>query len=131
MTRLMRLAAGSVPPLSTTVRLSADTDAMLPMRMPLANNANVLLLTVAGFSDSENVTTTCALRPTSPDPSAGVTLATSGGVVSATAAVTKEADANPFELPIRSWTPVTCTEMLVLPGNGLAGVNVTVPPLTA
>src|SRR5436305_203690 len=83
----------------------------LPSRMPLANNANVLLLTVAGFSDSENVTTTCALRPTSPDPSAGVTLATSGGVVSATAAVTKEADANPFELPIRSWTPVTCTEM--------------------
>ena len=57
---------------------------------PLANKANVLLLTVAGFKDSEKVTTTEEFSPTSADPSFGVTLMTVGGSVSATAAVWKE-----------------------------------------
>ena len=57
------------------------------MRLPLANNASALLFTVDGFSDSENVSTIDALRPTLAAPFDGVTATTVGGVVSNVAAV--------------------------------------------
>src|SRR5207247_7381191 len=86
-TMVTTLEAGSVPPFSTTVRLSDEIEATLPKRVPFANSANVLLLTVVELSDSEKVRTIEAFRPTPVMPSPGVTLTTVGGVVSAAAVV--------------------------------------------
>ncbi len=53
---------------------------------------NVSLLTVAGWSGSENVSVTIAAGPMPVAPSGGVTMTTVGGVVSATVAVVNVAD---------------------------------------
>ena len=76
-----------MPPDRVTERLSREIAATSPNREPLANSANVLLLTVPGCSDSEKVRTTVAFGPTPTDPFPGVMLITVGGVVSGTAAV--------------------------------------------
>ena len=102
-----------------------------PNRAPFANRANVLLLTVAGFSDSENVSTIGALRPTPVDPLPGVTLITVGAVVSGTAAVRNELFQYALALPARSSTPWICSETCASPGMGAAGAIVTWLPATA
>ena len=77
--------------------------------------------------------TICPFGPIPVAPSTGVTLTTVGTVASTVAAVVKLLLKLCTPLPARSVTPLlpTDTVTLALPGNAVAGVSVTVAPLTA
>ena len=91
-----------------------------------------MLVMVLAFKDSEKVNTTGGVGPTSVAPFAGVTRTTSGGVVSATAAVVKVLWKKVLPLPARSrtWLLFTRTRTRTLPGNAVTGVKVTMAPST-
>ena len=86
------------------------------------------------LSDSENVMTGFVFKPMFVEPSAGVTDTTVGGVVSDVAAVVNELTKLLHIFPDRSVGDgeelFTRTVIVVLPGRGVEGVNVsTVPAL--
>src|SRR4029079_512009 len=94
-----------------------------------ANSVRFAVVTLAGSSDSENVSTIGVFTPTSISPSLGLTDSSCGAVTSPAAPVVK-LKLKPLELPARSVTPLVWTLIVFAPGNGLSGVNVTTLPLT-
>src|ERR1700730_2529743 len=102
-TTVTTLLAGSVPGLNVTVRLSAEMLTPMPSDTPLPdNNAKVLLFTVFGLSDLENVSTTVGFNPTFVEPSAGVTASTCGEVISVAAPMVNELKKKFTPLPAKS-----------------------------
>ena len=65
-------SGGSVPALRVTTLLSAEWLTLIFNLLPPANSANVLVFSVDGFSDFENVSTTAAFNPTALAPLLGV-----------------------------------------------------------
>ena len=131
-TTVTTLAAGSVV-LRVTVRLSAERLTAAPNRSPPAKRAKVVPVIVLAFKDSEKVSITAALGPTSRAPSLGVTITTSGGVISVAAVVTNVLWKECVPLPARSptWPSLTVSRTCTLPGKDEARVKVTSAPLTA
>jgi len=119
---------------SVTVRLSEEMlggAEILPLFANTVMFGDPLVLTVAGLRDSENVNTTCELSPTLVAPVFGVMLVTEGGVVSVAAAVLNQEEKNVPRFPHMSTTPLvfTVTSIVLFPGNGVSGVNVTTFPV--
>src|SRR5262249_48964516 len=123
------LEAGS-PADRTIVRLSSEREMLGRTMSPLTNSANVLLFTVEASRDSENVITIGVPGATSTRPSFGTTEMICGAVVSVPAPVVNVRLKLLLVLPARSVTPFTETKIVLLPGNGCTGVNVTTLPLT-
>ena len=97
------VSAASVRVSVTTV-LSAEREIDGKTSRPSAKSVKVLEFTVPGSRGSEKVTEIGAVRLTSVAPSSGVTITTSGGVVSRASAVVKVPMAKTAALPARSWT---------------------------
>jgi hypothetical protein len=101
-------------------------------RVPFTISARLLEVTVLGFSDFENVSTTVLLGAIELAPSFGVTIVTVGWVVSLPAPVTKLLEKEVVvRVPDKSATPLlgTCTSMLAFAGIGERGANVKTSPL--
>src|SRR5882757_1512836 len=100
--------AGGRLAVNVTVRLSNERDTDGLTTLPLTNNTNELLLTVFGFSDSENVSTIGVVMPISTDLSFGVIDNTAGAVLSVAVPVVKLVKLL-AALPARSRIPLSDT----------------------
>ncbi len=124
------LEAGSTPAFNVTTRLSADTLMPIPNLFPSTNKPTVLLLIVLGFSGLLKVNTTAAFSPIPVAPLPGVTIATTGAVVSVPPPVVNELSKKLLLFPDKSTTPpFTSTRIWLFAGSGDSGVNVTTLPL--
>jgi hypothetical protein len=83
------LEAGNPNAFRVATWLLAEVLIEIPNALPFAKSAIVLALIVFGFSDLENVSTTAAFVPTPVAPFCGVTIVTSGAVVSVPVPVVK------------------------------------------
>ncbi len=125
------LAAGRLA-VSVTVRLSDDRATDGRTTLPFTNSTNVSLFTVVEFNDSENVSAIGVFGPISTAPSFGVIDVSCGFTTSVAVPVVNVRVTPTTTLPARSVTAVvTDTVMLLFPGNGAVGVNVTTLPFTA
>jgi len=113
-------------PFRVTTRLSAETLTPVANALPFASKAKLFVFSVLGFKDFENVRTTCTFGPIPVAPFCGVTIVTTGAVVSVFVPVVNVLLNELLGFPERSNTPdeATCTVIVELPGNGDTGVNV-------
>jgi hypothetical protein len=98
---------------------------------PFASNSNVLEFTVPLLNGLENASTTLLFSPIPVAPFCGVTLTTTGAVVSTPPAVVNELWKKFTPFPAVSSTPFAVTTSSVFTGKAWFGVNVTTAPFTA
>src|SRR5580658_2622034 len=126
------LETGNPYGVNVTTRLSAEVLMDAPSALPFASKPKLLVLIVAGFNDSEKVSTTTAFGPIPVAPFCGVNIVTTGAVVFEPVPVENVLENPLLAFPERSNTPeVTCTVTIEFPGNGESGVNVSTVPVTS
>jgi hypothetical protein len=110
--------------------LSAEVLIESPSALPFASNAKLLAFTVVGFSDFENVSTTCPFGPIPVAPFCGVTAITAGAVESLPVPVVNALAKELLAFPDKSTKPeFACTFTVAFAGSGDDGTNVTTVPV--
>ena len=114
-----------------TTRLSAETLIPVAKMLPFVSKAILFVFSVLGFKDLEKVRTACAFGPIPDAPFCGVSIVTTGAVVSEPTPVVNALLKELLRFPERSSTPdeATCTVIVELPGSGDVGVNVNTFPV--